>query len=98
MDIAKVGNVVEFHEGLRGRVEKVNENSVIVDRQLWITSKNLNSLKKLSLIINAIRLSMTKWTTKPSLFLISFVLFHILLFLMRNEDQVFWHMMTGIFY
>ncbi|TDL93381.1 hypothetical protein ERX27_10660 [Macrococcus brunensis] len=40
---------------------------------------------------------MTEWTTKPSLFLISFVLFHILLFLMRNEDQVFWHMMTGIF-
>ncbi|TDM14893.1 CPBP family glutamic-type intramembrane protease [Macrococcus bovicus] len=40
---------------------------------------------------------MTKVTSKPSLFLISFVLFHILLFLMRQEDQVFWHMMTGIF-
>ena len=40
---------------------------------------------------------MNKCTTKPSLFLISFVLIHILLFLMRNEDQVFWYMMTGIF-
>jgi uncharacterized protein YkvS len=28
---AEVGNVIEFREGLRGIVEKVNENSVIVD-------------------------------------------------------------------
>lgn len=28
---AKVGNVIEFKEGLQGIVEKVNENSVIVD-------------------------------------------------------------------
>ena len=28
---AEVGNVIEFREGLRGVVEKVNENSVIVD-------------------------------------------------------------------
>jgi uncharacterized protein YkvS len=28
---AKVGNVIEFREGLQGIVEKVNENSVIVD-------------------------------------------------------------------
>jgi len=26
-----VGNVIEFREGLQGIVEKVNENSVIVD-------------------------------------------------------------------
>lgn len=28
---AAVGNVIEFKNGLRGIVEKVNENSVIVD-------------------------------------------------------------------
>lgn len=31
MKIAEVGNVVEFKDGLQGIVEKVNENSVIVD-------------------------------------------------------------------
>ncbi|MHC0038631.1 YkvS family protein [Pseudoneobacillus sp. C159] len=31
MKKAEVGNVIEFREGLRGIVEKVNENSVIVD-------------------------------------------------------------------
>ncbi|MFP3393747.1 DUF2187 family protein, partial [Brevibacillus sp. SIMBA_076] len=31
MKIAKVGNVIEFKNGLTGIVEKVNENSVIVD-------------------------------------------------------------------
>jgi uncharacterized protein YkvS len=31
LKIAKVGNVIEFREGLQGVVEKVNENSVIVD-------------------------------------------------------------------
>ncbi|MCM3586241.1 DUF2187 family protein [Mesobacillus maritimus] len=31
MKKAQVGNVIEFREGLRGIVEKVNENSVIVD-------------------------------------------------------------------
>jgi uncharacterized protein YkvS len=28
---AEVGNIIEFREGLQGIVEKVNENSVIVD-------------------------------------------------------------------
>jgi uncharacterized protein YkvS len=28
---AEVGNVIEFKDGLQGIVEKVNENSVIVD-------------------------------------------------------------------
>lgn len=28
---AEVGNVIEFRDGLQGVVEKVNENSVIVD-------------------------------------------------------------------
>lgn len=31
MKKAEVGNIIEFREGLRGIVEKVNENSVIVD-------------------------------------------------------------------
>ena len=31
MKIAEVGSIVEFKEGLQGLVEKVNENSVIVD-------------------------------------------------------------------
>lgn len=31
MRIAEVGNVIEFRNGLKGIVEKVNENSVIVD-------------------------------------------------------------------
>jgi uncharacterized protein YkvS len=28
---AEVGNIIEFKDGLQGIVEKVNENSVIVD-------------------------------------------------------------------
>ena len=28
---AEVGNIIEFRDGLKGIVEKVNENSVIVD-------------------------------------------------------------------
>ncbi|WP_078381271.1 YkvS family protein [Sutcliffiella halmapala] len=31
MKKAEVGNIIEFKEGLQGIVEKVNENSVIVD-------------------------------------------------------------------
>ncbi len=31
MKKAEVGNIIEFREGLKGVVEKVNENSVIVD-------------------------------------------------------------------
>ncbi|MED4795324.1 DUF2187 family protein [Priestia megaterium] len=31
MKIAEVGNLIEFKNGLQGIVEKVNENSVIVD-------------------------------------------------------------------
>ncbi|MCM3603513.1 DUF2187 family protein [Robertmurraya korlensis] len=31
MKRAEVGNVIEFRDGLQGIVEKVNENSVIVD-------------------------------------------------------------------
>ena len=31
MRIAEVGNIIEFEDGLQGIVEKVNENSVIVN-------------------------------------------------------------------
>ncbi|MCA1029466.1 DUF2187 family protein [Bacillus timonensis] len=31
MKIADVGSIIEFKEGMQGIVEKVNENSVIVD-------------------------------------------------------------------
>jgi uncharacterized protein YkvS len=31
LKIAEIGNLIEFREGLQGIVEKVNENSVIVD-------------------------------------------------------------------
>ncbi|OCA89794.1 DUF2187 domain-containing protein [Pradoshia sp. D12] len=34
MKKADVGNIIEFRDGLRGIVEKVNENSVIVDLTL----------------------------------------------------------------
>jgi uncharacterized protein YkvS len=34
MKKADVGNLIEFRNGLRGIVEKVNENSVIVDLTL----------------------------------------------------------------
>ncbi|MFD3447515.1 YkvS family protein [Microbacteriaceae bacterium 4G12] len=31
MEIAEAGDIVEFKNGLQGRVQKVNKNSVIVD-------------------------------------------------------------------
>ncbi|MBE4909577.1 DUF2187 family protein [Bacillus luteolus] len=31
MKVAAIGNIIEFKDGLQGIVEKVNENSVIVD-------------------------------------------------------------------
>lgn len=31
MTIAEVGDIVEFYDGIRGKVEKINDNSVIVD-------------------------------------------------------------------
>lgn len=31
MKVGEVGNIIEFRDGLQGIVEKVNENSVIVD-------------------------------------------------------------------
>ncbi|PZJ06949.1 DUF2187 domain-containing protein [Staphylococcus aureus] len=41
MTVAEVGNIVEFMDGLRGRVEKINDNSVIVDLTMM---ENFNDL------------------------------------------------------
>ncbi|HDJ5801238.1 TPA: DUF2187 family protein [Staphylococcus aureus] len=41
MTVAEVGNIVEFMDGLRGRVEKINGNSVIVDLTIM---ENFNDL------------------------------------------------------
>ncbi|PTI99889.1 DUF2187 domain-containing protein [Staphylococcus simulans] len=41
MTIAEVGDIVEVSDGLRGRVEKINDNSVIVDVTIM---KNFESL------------------------------------------------------
>ncbi|TDM03819.1 CPBP family glutamic-type intramembrane protease [Macrococcus carouselicus] len=40
---------------------------------------------------------MTKWLSRPSLFLMSFLFFHLLIFVARDTERVFWHMVTGIF-
>ncbi|HFE5170998.1 TPA: YkvS family protein [Staphylococcus aureus] len=41
MTVAEVGNIVEFMDGLRGLVEKINDNSVIVDLTIM---ENFNDL------------------------------------------------------
>ncbi|MCM3690070.1 MULTISPECIES: DUF2187 family protein [Bacillaceae] len=41
MKKAEVGNIIEFRGGLKGIVEKVNENSVIVDLTLMDNYRDL---------------------------------------------------------
>ena len=41
MTVAEVGKIVEFYDGLKGRVEKINDNSVIVDLTIM---ENFNDL------------------------------------------------------
>ncbi|EGQ3555177.1 DUF2187 domain-containing protein [Staphylococcus pseudintermedius] len=41
MTIAEVGDIVEFYDGIRGKVEKINDNSVIVDLTIM---ENLSEL------------------------------------------------------
>ncbi|RFU63472.1 YkvS family protein [Peribacillus glennii] len=57
MKKAEVGNIIEFREGLRGIVEKVNENSVIVDvtymenyRELELEQKTVVNHKNYKII------------------------------------------------
>lgn len=42
LKVAEVGNIIEFKDGLQGIVEKVNENSVIVDLTVM---KNFHELE-----------------------------------------------------
>ncbi|MER1984568.1 MAG: DUF2187 family protein [Solibacillus sp.] len=42
LKVAEVGNIIEFKDGLQGVVEKVNENSVIVDLTIM---KNFHDLE-----------------------------------------------------
>ncbi|WP_077617407.1 YkvS family protein [Bacillus sinesaloumensis] len=60
MKIAEIGDIIEFREGLKGIVEKVNENSVIVDltymsnyRDLDLESRTVVNHKNYR-IINAV--------------------------------------------
>ncbi|WP_213422352.1 YkvS family protein [Bhargavaea massiliensis] len=46
MKIAEVGNIIEFKDGLQGVVEKVNENSVIVDLTFMENFKQLEMEEK----------------------------------------------------
>ncbi|HDC9642223.1 TPA: DUF2187 family protein [Staphylococcus aureus] len=46
MTVAEVGNIVEFMDGLRGRVEKINDNSVIVDLTIMENFNDLDLLEK----------------------------------------------------
>ena len=59
MKIAEVGSIVEFKEGLQGLVEKVNENSVIVDltimdnfHELGIEEKTVINHKRYKILHN----------------------------------------------
>ncbi|MDG4658408.1 DUF2187 family protein [Ectobacillus antri] len=42
MKIAEAGEVIEFKNGLQGRVQKVNKNSVIVDITIMENYKDLD--------------------------------------------------------
>ncbi|GAA0324552.1 YkvS family protein [Bacillus carboniphilus] len=46
MKRAEVGNIIEFRNGLRGVVEKVNENSVIVDLTFMDNYRDLDLEQK----------------------------------------------------
>lgn len=60
MTPAKIGDIITFHDGLRGKVEKVNENSVIVDltimedfEALDLTEKTVINHKRYTIIEEA---------------------------------------------
>lgn len=61
MKKAEVGNLIEFRDGLKGIVEKVNENSVIVDvtymenyRELELEQKTVVNHKNYKIIEESI--------------------------------------------
>ena len=51
MTVAEVGNIVEFYDGLKGRVEKINDNSVIVDLTIMENFNDLDLPEKSSTIL-----------------------------------------------
>ena len=55
MTVAEVGNIVGFYDGLRGRVEKINDNSVIVDLTIMENFNELDLPEKQLLITNDIK-------------------------------------------
>ena len=103
MTVAEVGNIVEFYDGLRGRVEKINDNSVIVDLTIMDNFNELDLPEKQLLIINDI-LSLNKKVyikmkniSKALIwFIASFIVFHLILFVMWGEHQEYWYLYTGI--
>ena len=46
MTVAEVVNIVEFYDGLKGRVEKINDNSVIVDLTIMENFEELDLPEK----------------------------------------------------
>ena len=46
MKIAEVGDIIEFKDGLHGVVEKVNDNSVIVDLTIMANFHDLDMEEK----------------------------------------------------
>ncbi|MGG2093058.1 DUF2187 family protein [Bacillus sp. S13(2024)] len=42
MKIAEAGDIIEFKDGLQGRVQKVNKNSVIVDITIMDNFRDLD--------------------------------------------------------
>lgn len=61
MKIANIGNIIEFKDGLQGIVEKVNENSVIVDvtymdnyRELELEQKTVVNHKNYTIIKDSV--------------------------------------------
>ncbi|MFS0646908.1 YkvS family protein [Siminovitchia sp. 179-K 8D1 HS] len=63
MKIAKVGDLIEFRGGLQGIVEKINDNSVIVDltymenyRELDLEEKTVVNHKKYKIITESVEL------------------------------------------
>jgi uncharacterized protein YkvS len=46
MSKADIGNIIEFKDGLKGVVEKVNENSVIVDLTYMTNYRDLELEEK----------------------------------------------------
>jgi uncharacterized protein YkvS len=63
MKIAKVGDLIEFKGGLQGIVEKINDNSVIVDltymenyRELELEEKTVVNHKNYKIIKESVEL------------------------------------------